>query len=449
MSCGLAPMSRVDEGGKRLAAPTTHDSLALSKPWALLLRLLDMDRTIQPDGWPFPRGEDWFQWRQANEGLRRPDWPAWKEFAAESAAPYLLAEDHGRPVMWLRANDDEWYGVMFHFGMQPGRMNWWVAGQPLRYETAPDGGTLIITHEVHEPAATVHTLNGLEKAVPPGLFAVNAEHFLTLREALDSELQRHPAEERDRCRFYVYPAMSPGHGGLTEEDTPFALQTVENTRNWICKHAWIWLSPLVGLWDPVVWRADMAIEIAGDPNIDKPETAAKLAKLKPRRKYAMTCAGCGGRPGSGDPFKWLLERVHPEVDVVPAGAPRIVQSLLDQARDEFWATADDERTSQARRQAAQAAKRRLRDSSVRRDVFITSDIFAAAALQLEWAVDAELTLLSCPHPRCGRAFFREAGYAGRFCPDHRSAAARQQRSRMWKNRSAPRFGGEAIDSPPG
>jgi len=444
-ACGMRPLTERDEPRPGRSpwdriVRSEPSGFAHGGPWALLLRLLNMERQIQPEGWPFDAGEGFLEWPKANEGFLEPDWAAWKSFGEEFGVPYFLTSDHGRPVLWFPATDGEWYGFMFHFGMQPGGWNWWVAGQPLRYEPAPGGGTLVIMVEKHEPRPTLLSLDELLKGLPPGLFDVDAQDRLTLREALDMELQRHGAEERDRCRFVVYHPLSAAHGGFGGGQ-PFAVQTLEKVRTMICELSWLWLSPLAGLW-PAMERADIAIEVNGDPNVDKKETADKLAALKPRQKYAMTCLGTAQWPRAGmDPLDHLLQRVRTQHAPTSAGAKPIVSSLVQQARDEFWRTGDTERAREARRRETHQAWQRLTHAARMREYHVTSDIFAAAALQLEWAVQAELTLLACPHPGCGLAFFREPGYHGRFCPAHREDAARQARSRVRRARGEGATGG--------
>ncbi len=445
--CGMSPLSKQDEshpghGPWERLARASEGPLATGGPWALLLRLLNFERRIQPQGWPFGPTGGLLEWIKANEAFPSPDWAAWKAFGEELGVPYFVTDDHGRPVLWFPATDGEWYGFMFHFGLQPGQWNWWVAGQPLRYEPGSGGSTLAIMGETHKPRPTLLSLEELLNSLPSGLFEVNAEERLSLREALDMELQRHAAEERDRCRFFVYHPLSPGHGNPWGEDTSFGLQTLEAVRKHLCGYAWLWLSPLAGLWP--VMRHEFGAEVNGDPNIDKPETAEKLGALTPRQKYAMTRLGTSAWPQLGhDPLADFRKRVRRGSDVAPAGAPRIVSSLVQQAQDEFWRAVETPRGRQARQRETREARRRLIRSATIREHYVTSDIFGAVALQLEWAVEAELTLLACPHPGCGVAFFREAHYHGRFCPAHRGDAARQARSRARRGTDA-----RATASPP-
>ena len=69
---------------------------------------------------------------------------------------------------------------------------------------------------------------------------------------------------------------------------------------------------------------------------------------------------------------------------------------------------EDEEARQARRET-EAARRQLTAAHVR-DEFTTTDIFAVAAQQLIWAVEAGLKLRACPHPDCGTAFLVKRGY---------------------------------------
>jgi len=92
---------------------------------------------------------------------------------------------------------------------------------------------------------------------------------------------------------------------------------------------------------------------------------------------------------------------------------------------------EDQEVQQARREQTEAARKQLTGATRVRDEFTTTDIFAVAAQQLMWAVEAGLKLRACSHPGYGRAFMIfPKEYRPRYCPEHRSEMARSSRFRM-------------------
>lgn len=136
----------------------------------------------------------------------------------------------------------------------------------------------------------------------------------------------------------------------------------------------------------------------------------------------------------GDPFAVFWPQVQRLSVAQARGDPRITAALRRTASGQFPPTTDPgARETRAWVQAE--AHDRLARTSHPAEYAVTTDVWAAVALQVQWAVDANLVLLACPHPGCGRAFFRDQRGA-RYCPAHRSPAARQARSR-WRTGLRP------------
>ncbi len=187
------------------AQPDQDPDWPLGKPWALLLALLNLERRVPPPAWP-------------GDGPLTGRWPAagadlgdWTRFQRDSGAPYLLAEDQGHPLLWFPATDGEMWGFLFNFGLRPGQWHWWVPGTEHLERDPATGASRMILGETHTEAADGGTIRELLADAPPALFDVDAAQFLTLPEALDGELQRHSADERNRCRFFVYGASDQVH----------------------------------------------------------------------------------------------------------------------------------------------------------------------------------------------------------------------------------------------
>lgn len=423
VSCGATPLGAA-QGPRSRGPQSPMDSQNV--PWSLLLAWLNLDRRIQPVGWPTPPGGRMAAAMEAHATLPILDGRTWDDFARTWHVPYLRTEDAGRPVLWARARTGAWFGFLLHFGLQPGQWNWWVAGQPLRWVQDPRTGRVAaIALEQHAPGAESVTLDDVEQGLPAEWSDPDPD-TLTLREILEDELRQHAAAVRNRCRLYVYPFESPAHGDAALSDTCFGLQSVAAVQEALADCAWTWLSPQASLWAHEL-RASIGTHVAGDPNVESPATAAKLARLTASQKYAMTTGGVGGWPGWGDPFAALWARVQPSFAAEARGAARIIPTLQRLAAD-TPARSTDGVASEARRWAQAVAHDQLLRASTPREYAVTTDVVAAVAWLIQRAVEAKLTLRACPHPGCGQAFIREEPRAV-FCPVHRSAAARQVRSR--------------------
>lgn len=462
LTCGMTALTAPKERSipSQWEGQPEVDGFPFGGSWALLLALLDLERYIQPEEWLVNPTEGRLEELTANEDIPRPDWPSWKEFAARADAPYLATSDQDHPLVWFPGTDGEWYGFLLDTGVMQGRTHWWVPGME-RLETDPTTGEqYMVMSPIHEERPGSKTLREVLSSAPQGLFDVNDRTRLTLREVLEEVFAEYTQEEIARFRFYVYKS-DPGHKllfetrSIVENETgrragyalpsspnvffmdtqyePYAFETIEAMRECISALAWTWLSPLARRWSPVL-RTDFGIEFGHDPNVTQVETAKRLASLSPRQKFALTCTGVGGRPGGGDPLQGLLSKVRAERELVPGSAQRVVPSLLEKAKDEFWSGSPTDEAKNERKKQTSAARRQLAGSARIREVFTTTDLFAAAAWQLEWAVEAVKVLLSCPHPGCGRAFFREHP-AERFCPQHRDTASRKRRSTLRKRRN--------------
>lgn len=434
IGCGASPLTARDEAGpgrenwQRWARPYREDRAGVWGPWGLLLRLLNVERAYPP-----PRNHDLTidreiaEWHHRNrEELPEVDWEAWTAFAGDVKAPYLLARERGHPLLWYPAADGQWYGFLFNFGLIPGRWYWWVPGTE-RVEFLPDGSRRIIFGQRHEERPAGATMRELFASLPPSLLEVDSRERLTLKEALDEVLRRHAVEERDRCRFFVYRPQDD----VGDWDGPLGVATLEAVREWLDGLAWTWLSPYVHFWHFVL-RTEWGREFGDDPNCKKEETAERLVRMTPKERFARTVAQAGG-----DPIAGLLRDLEPEAGVEPGVSPRLLASLIEKARlsvSRRGAGSMPESAWESERQQVSYARQRLAGSARVREEYVTTNVFAAVAKQLQWAVEAGLTLLRCPHPGCGRAFFREPGHRGRYCPEHRSDAARQQRSRQRRKR---------------
>ena len=389
-------------------------------PWGLLLRLVNVERS-----YPRPRNHNltvdrelvewWKRNRDELPGVGRESWTA---FARDVAAPYLLTTEQGHPLLWYLGPDEEWYGFLFNFGLIAGQMHWWVPGTE-RVEFGPAGSDRVIVAERHEEQPAGATLREVFTALPAGLMEVDSRDRLTLEEALDEVLQQHRAEERDRCRLLiVHPARWEGPAGLA---------TLERERSGVDEMAWTWLSPYVPWWAPRL-RAEWGKELADDPNCKHPETAVRLSQMPPHERFARTVALYGG-----DPLALILRHLQPEAGIQIFGEPRLVPSLVRKTQPR---TDVPEMDSEPPWVAAEAsiqeslARRQLARSSGIREDHLTTNVFAAAAKQLQWAVSAGLKLLRCPHERCGAAFLVRRGERAKHCPKHRAPAARQERSRQ-------------------
>ena len=296
------------------AQPEVDPEWPLGAPWGLLLAFLNLERRVPPYDWP----------RQSLIERLAPDWEDWKRFQRETGAPYLLAEDQGHPLLWFPATDGEMWGFLFNFGLRGGGgWYWWVPGTQRVVKDPNTGATMLIMGETHPEVPDGKTLRDLLAEAPAaGLFDVAATQFLTVQEALDGELQHHVADERNRCRFFVYPATVPAHG-LTSDGT-YGLQTLDAQREAIASVAWSCLSRQPALWDPVR-SADWRSEIGGhaNPEPDDAETEKNLAARAPADRYRRMGTRTFWGPTQqgfaydGDPLAPFLERLTPEPRVVP------------------------------------------------------------------------------------------------------------------------------------
>lgn len=419
------PFLATDQHSSQLLS---RDAEPMAEPWQLLVAFLNLHRRIPLESWP-RASEDARRVRDAAQAdIPAMDLQAWNQFAAAVHVPYFATMDFDRPVLWVKAQTGLWYGFEFHFGLQPDRWNWWVAGQPLR--VVPDdtpGRFRLVMLEQHAAAAESLAIDDLLAALPPTWFPPDPD-TLSLRAILDEELRQHSAEERNRCRFYVYPFDSPAHGTDAWSEGSFGLQSLAATYGGLEELAWTWLSPLVEFWAYDI-RAAIALNVAEDPGLERASTVTRLQQLTPQQKWVMVADGVDGYPGLGDPFGPLWSRIQRLTVVRARGDRRITEALRRAATGHFPLTTDA--AAPATRSWIQTtAKDRLARTSHPVEYSVTTDVWAAVALQVQWAVEAQVTLLACPHPGCGRAFVRnEPGV--QYCPDHRSVAARQVRSR-WR-----------------
>jgi len=399
-------------------------------PWALLLAFLNLERRVPPYDWPR------HQWVECCA----PDWDDWKRFQQETGAPYLLAEDQGHPLLWFPASDGEMYGFLFDFGLQSGRWSWWVPGTERVVHDPHSGTTMMIMMEGHPEGADAKAIRELLDQAPPGLFDVDPAQFQTLQEALDSELRYHPPEERNRCRFFVYPPGAPAHE-LTTHST-YALQTLEARREWLASMAWTWLSPQPALWNEFLsddWRSELGGH--ANPEPEDAETERRLAAMTPAERFARTPAQTFWGPDmvqfalGPNPLGAFLKRLTPDPRAEVTTSPRVLSAIRRKASGAMERDVPDapgvrgaETRRQARQQQMRAARRRLGRALTVGDALTTTDIFAAVAQQVMWAVEFGLTVRACGHPRCGRAFVPETA-RHLYCPDHRDGTARAQRAR--------------------
>ncbi|MDA8064636.1 MAG: hypothetical protein M0031_03895 [Thermaerobacter sp.] len=416
VGCGMLPLYRRDEQASpakwwERQDPAVEKYFPLSGDWELLLRLLNMERQIQPPSWS-GAGSAMMEWHKLNAGLPFPDWDMWKLFALEAEGPYLLTDDQEHPLLWFPGTDGEWYGFLFNFGLIPGQWHWWVPGME-RVESDPGTGRrMIIMGEAHSEEAAGKTIRDLLGNLPLDLFKVDTDRFLSLQEALEIELRRHSQKEIDRCRFVVYRAQRPVH---SFDGEPYALQMLETLRQDICQLAWTLLSPHIPFFD-----AHLRSVLAGnDPNVMLPATAEKIKAMPTEKRLARIIAHLGT-----DPLAPLLARLEKTVGAVSAGEARIMPELTRVARSR------DPRE----REEAEAARRQMIEAAQLREECRTTDVFAAAAQQLEWAVEAGKKLRSCPHPGCGKAFLTD-DLRRRYCPEHRDERVRSQRHRLLKQKS--------------
>lgn len=416
---------------KPWAETDTDAEWRLGAPWALLLAFLNLERRVPPYDWPR------HQWIEGYE----PEWEDWRQFQRATGAPYLLTEDQGHPLLWFPAADGELWGVLFNFGLRGGGgWYWWVPGTERVVRDPTTGGTMIIMAEAHPEAPDGKTIRDLLAAAPPGRFEVDPAQYLTVQEALDGELQRHAADERNRCRFFVYPAGAEVHGRSLRPE--YGLQTAEAQREALASIAWTCLSPQPALWN-AMFCADWRSEVGGhlNPEPDDPEAERRLAAMAPAERFARIPAQTFWGPShqafadNGNPLVRFLDRLTPAPRIAPTTASRVLTRLQEKAAGALEAEAPSPTTlrelesgSRARREQAVAARRRLGRALAVGEAYTTTDIFAAVAQQIVWAVQVGLTIRACGHPHCGRAFIPETG-KHLYCPEHRSGTARAQRAR--------------------
>jgi hypothetical protein len=208
---------------------------------------------------------------------------------------------------------------------------------------------------------------------------------------------------------------------------PYAFETVEPIRQYICSLAWTWLSPHIEFWD-LFFRGELGKEVCGDPNVDREETANKLRNMPPQTRFVKTTTSiyCQGK----NPLQFRLNRLDKTTGLAPTVSLRVLGSLVEKAQDPFWMKGADQDSRQALREETEAARKQLTGAAQVRDEFMTTDIFAVAAQQLMWAVEAGLKLRDCLHPGCGTAFLvKPEDYRCRYCPEHRGVTARAARYR--------------------
>ena len=396
----------------------------LGAPWTLLLAFLNLERRVPPWDWPTHQEIDVF----------KPNRDDWKRFQRDAGAPYLLTRDQGHPLLWFPSADGEMYGFLFNFGLQLGQWHWSVPGTERVVRDPETGGTMIIMGERHPEEPDGKTIRELQTEAPPGLFDVDTTQFRTLKEALDGELRHHPGDERNRCRFFVYPAAAKGHGF----GKPYGLQTLEAQRQGLAALARTWLSPHPALWNVFVTH-DWRRELGGHANPEEGDrkTEDALAAIPAAERFRRTCAQAGGNP-----LQPLLDRLRPAPQAGYATSPRVLPALQVKASGGREAGAAGTSGLSAkgvevgrRHREAQtaAAKRRLARASGVQEVLGTTDLFATVAQQIMWAVQVGVTVRACPHPGCGRAFVPESG-KHRYCAEHRSGTARSQRTHSRRSR---------------
>lgn len=195
------------------------------------------------------------------------------------------------------------------------------------------------------------------------------------------------------------------------------------------------------------WRGQLAGH--GNPEPNDAATERRLVSLPPAERFARlptrTFWGAAqqGFTHEGNPLAPFLERLTPGPRVVPTTSPRVLTNVQRKAAGALDADApaptterEAELGSRARQEQVQAARRRLGHALAVGEAFATTDLFAAVAQQIVWAVQVGLTVRACPHPTCGRAFVPETG-RHLYCPEHRSGTARSQRARAPRPGIAP------------
>ena len=279
--------------------------------------------------------------------------------------------------------------------------------------------------ETHPQRSTGLTIKEFTQSLPPEYIHMDPTGRESLREAIEEELRHHELkqEDIDRCRFHLYPSQAEVHW----PHGPYALQTLNTVFEELACWAWTWLSPHVEFWSaPFVcdWRAEMAGHANSVP--EDSDTGRKLAATRPAERFARTQGWLHDNPLKG--HLWWL---HTELAFTPGVNKRILPSLVEKGRPAFYQSGQQGLDEEERRKQAILARKQLTSSARLREEFTTSNIFAAVAKQLEWAVQAGLKLRACPDPECGRAFF-SSDDRQRYCPDHRGIAARSKRVRQRK-----------------
>ena len=230
----------------------------------------------------------------------------------------------------------------------------------------------------------------------------------------------------------------------------YGLQTVEAQREVLASIAWTCLSPQPALWDSMVcddWRSEMGGHANPEPG--DAETERRLAGMPPAERFARMPAQTFWGPSQqafafgGNPLAAFLARLTPDPRVAPTTSMRVLPGLQRKAAgavDIDAPTPTTEREAEvgtcARQEQVQAARRRLGRALAIGEAYTTTDIFAAVAQQIVWAVERGLTIRACGHPKCGQAFLPETG-RHLYCTEHRSGTARSQRSRAPRPSLAP------------
>ena len=201
--------------------------------------------------------------------------------------------------------------------------------------------------------------------------------------------------------------------------------------------AWTCLSQQTEFWDQMVTydlRGELGRNAGPEPGAMERRLVAlspveRLARMPTRRFWGPAGQGFAH---AGNPLAPFLERLTALPRLSPATSPRVKAAVQRKAAGTFPA----ETAPEHRQQQQRGARRRLGRALAVGEAFTTTDLFAAVAQHVMWAIQGGLTIRACPHPGCGRAFIPETG-RHRYCPEHRSGTARSERARSPRPGIAP------------